>query len=72
MDPVQNSRPINVKLDEHFITLSASQRPIVRVNMEDNTAICSAIRLLNGIIGGELNRDEIVRVRDLLQEVVGS
>jgi hypothetical protein len=68
------ARPIDVHLDteEHFLTLSTSQRPIVRVNVEDQTALFSAISLLNGIIGGELNLDEVRRVRDLLQEVVGS
>jgi hypothetical protein len=66
------TRPIDVHLSEDYITLTAQGTPIVRANREDLTSLYSAVALLNGVIGAGLTMDEIVRVRDLLQEVTGS
>ena len=69
---VPTTRPIDVHLSEDYITLTAQGAPIVRANREDHNAMYSAVALLNGVIGAGLSMEEIIRVRDILQEVTGS
>ena len=72
LSSLSTPRPLNVHLDGDLVSIHPGRVPIVRANIEDLTALYSAVALLNGVIGAGLSMDEIVRVRDLLQEVTGS
>lgn len=69
------TRPINIKVDTkdiNYLTYTKDDKPICRLNIEDTDLLYDTVRLLNGILGNNLNIAEIEQLRDLIQEQVGS
>tara|TARA_R110000868_G_scaffold104141_1_gene286551 strand:+ start:143 stop:400 length:258 start_codon:yes stop_codon:yes gene_type:complete len=69
-------QPINIKLDYdadgHWVTLVKGDQAICKFNTEDTDTLFTAVRLLSGLLSADCIQSEIVDIRNLLLEVVGS
>ena len=72
LDALKTPQPINVKIDKDFIGFTKGDKEICKFGRDDEAAMFDAMRLLNGIVQGELVLGEVEQLRDLLTEVIGS